>query len=376
MLNHISDEAIQPIDISKTLGENMVLLNNAHGYGRLKPIIQQQKIFDIIDFPIAKDPTTIFLWLEKEIAILEACGGKSDELFLRRAILTGLETTLQSNSVFESNDFWFNVRGAINLIKKFSYEEVKTLICDYWEAHRNRRMAVNRDPFDPTKKVAVSYQATGSGFKSNKKCDFCFKYRKRLAKSHKSGDCYYGDKEGWTKVNQTDQTNFAQGDNKDDSSSYSGLCLNVSAPIVYDTGCTPLSYFKDKPSNLKPYTGSIKSASNHLVQAKGIGHFKLGDTIIDSFIKRNLDANQISYENDDIQCSACIEGKLTKSPKQNKAQDLKSYEVLEMIEADSTVFPIDSYDGFHANVKFIDRSTGYIFGGWLSNQCIRTIQKI
>ena len=114
VLNHISDEAIQPIDISKSLGENMALLNNAYGYGRLKPIIQQQKILDLIDFPIAKDPTAIFLWFEKEMAILEAFGGKADELFLRRAILTGLETTLQSNSVFESNDFWFNVRGAIN----------------------------------------------------------------------------------------------------------------------------------------------------------------------------------------------------------------------------------------------------------------------
>jgi hypothetical protein len=43
VLNHITDEAIQPLDISKSLSDNLVLLNNAYGYGRLKPIAQQQK---------------------------------------------------------------------------------------------------------------------------------------------------------------------------------------------------------------------------------------------------------------------------------------------------------------------------------------------
>ena len=31
------------------------------------------------------------------------------------------------------------------------------------------------------------------------------------------------------------------------------------------------------------------------------------------------------------------------------------------------MFPIVSHDGLIANVKFVDRSTGYIFTGWLTN---------
>ena len=437
LLNHIGDEAIQPLDISKKLATNLVLLNNAYGYGRLKPISQQQKILDLIDFPVQKDPTIVFLWLDKELSILKACGGTADELFLRRVIMAALETSLNPTSVFQTGDFWFNLRGSLNLSTTFKYEEIKTMICDYWEAHRNKKLPVDRSPFDPTKKVAASANQV---VKSSKKCDYCLKFRKRLSKSHNTSDCYFGDNEGWKKIQKTNLANESNSDevdsdsNKDDSLSYS--CMNVS-PIFYDTGCTPTSYFKDKPMNLKPYHGSVKTASNQKVEAKGVGNVKLGKINIEnviwvpsfehnllsgiqlmnmgfnqhisdsklvvtrdnevclkepselnlyssgigkiydlnywhkrlshfsnSILKRNLDLNNIQYKVSTIQCESCLRAK-TKRKSIRKEPSTDNYKPLEMIEADTTVFPIKSYDGYGSNVKFVDRSTGFIFTGWL-----------
>ncbi|MEY5045629.1 MAG: hypothetical protein RL713_854, partial [Bacteroidota bacterium] len=452
LLNHIADEAIQPLDISKTLSENMVLLNNAYGYGRLKPIAQQQKILDLIDFPVRRDPTTVFLWLEKELSILNACGGKNDELFLRRVIMAALETSLNPTSVFESGDFWFSLRGTFNLSTTFKYEDVKTMICEYWEAHRNKKLPVEKDPFDPTKKAAAAYQVT----KSFKKCDYCLKYRKRLSKSHNTPDCFFGDNEGWNKLQKSNLAKESgesenENSNKGDSS-YSSLCMSVS-PVYYDTGCTPTSYFKDKPMNLKHYDGSVKTASNQKVNAKGIGEIKLGKITIDNviwvpsfehnllsgiqlmnmgydqaitqrklkvtkdneiclkgtynpsvglieidhsylnlytsginkihdvnhwhkrlshfsarLIKRNLDLKNIKYLESEIHCESCLQAKAKRKSIRHKIpKSITNYQPLEMIEADTTVFPIKSYDGYCSNVKFVDRCSGFIFTGWLSD---------
>lgn len=56
------------------------------------------------------------------------------------------------------------------------------------------------------------------------------------------------------------------------------------SPVYYDTGCTPTSYFKDKPMNLKNYEGSVKTASNQKVNARGVGEIKLGRITIDNVI--------------------------------------------------------------------------------------------
>ena len=447
VLNHITDEAIQPLDISKSLSDNLVLLNNAYGYGRLKPIAQQQKILDLIDFPVRKDPTRVFLWLEKEISILTACGGTADELFMRRAIMSGLEASVNSNSVFESGDFWFMLRGTLNLCTTFKYEDVKTMVCEYWEAHRNKRIEYDSSQFDPTKKAATSLQVKG-----NKKCEFCTRHRKRISNSHDTANCFFGDKPGW---NKTQVANLAQdqtAEKKDDDSNKSETspypaCLNVSAPIFYDTGCTPTSYFKDKPANLVHFEGSVKTATNSAAEAKGKGKIQLGKLSLDNivwvpsfqynllsgiqlmnlgykqvindnqlqilkdnevictgsynpsyglieikasanlvskssiltltqwhnrlthlstnFLIRNLKANNIDFKQEDIKCTACIIGKMKRMPKLIK--NPQNYEPLQMIEADTTVFPLTSYDGYHANVKFVDRSTGFIYSGWLKD---------
>ncbi len=70
-------------------------------------------------------------------------------------------------------------------------------------------------------------------------------------KSHNTDDCYFGDKEGWTKIKQTNQTNLVQEANKYDSSSYSGLCSVMYAMLCSrpDLACAifVVSQFLDRP---------------------------------------------------------------------------------------------------------------------------------
>ena len=57
----------------------------------------------------------------------------------------------------------------------------------------------------------------------------------------------------------------------------------------------------------------------------------------------------INFKDDSVEC---IRGLVTLDP--------YTYDILEMVESDSTTFSIVSYDGFANNVKFVDRNSGYI----------------
>ena len=105
-------------------------------------------------YPVSKDPSQVFLWLDKQLDILKACGGSTDELFLRRVISAGLESTCNSGSVFESGDFWFSIRGTLNQKSDFNYESVKNDIWSFWDSHRNKRVVVDCSLFNPAKKLA------------------------------------------------------------------------------------------------------------------------------------------------------------------------------------------------------------------------------
>jgi hypothetical protein len=74
-----------------------------------------------------------------------------DEIFLRQIFETGLESCRSANAVFEVGDFWLIVRGQLNSLKQFNLENLKNMIWEFWEAHRNKRIAVDKTAFDPTK---------------------------------------------------------------------------------------------------------------------------------------------------------------------------------------------------------------------------------
>ncbi len=72
--------------------------------------------------------------------------------------------------------------------------------------------------------------------------------------------CFYGDKEGWDKVEANKPTPLAY------------------FTAYHDTASTPRSYFKDRPENFREvYSGSVITADNKAAPVKGIGSVKFGD---------------------------------------------------------------------------------------------------
>lgn len=97
---------------------------------------------------------------------------------------------------------------------------------------------------------------------------------------------------------------------------------------------------------------------------KLFGHFNKRSVL------RNLNLNKISASESSKECEECLKGK-SKVSKKMKTNNSKAYELLEMIESDSTPFPIDSYDGFSHNLKFVDRKSG-----WISSVFIKRLNSI
>jgi hypothetical protein len=190
--DNISDEAINALDPSLEVEENLALLNRAYGYGRLRPIAQEKKILDLVEFPVNKDPNQGFLWLDKQFNILKLCAGTLDERFLRRVMETGLECSQNPNSFYDVGDFWAKVRGELNQLATFELESVKTQIWDHRECFRNKRVDYDKEPFNPIKKTAPKAFNIGK----NSKCEYCSKFRQRIAGGHTTDTCYFGDSPG------------------------------------------------------------------------------------------------------------------------------------------------------------------------------------
>jgi hypothetical protein len=75
LVTNICDEAIGALNADKTFNENLSLLNKAYAYDRLKPLNQRKNILDNVDFPVNEDLNQIFMWIDKQFSLLEACGG-------------------------------------------------------------------------------------------------------------------------------------------------------------------------------------------------------------------------------------------------------------------------------------------------------------
>ena len=440
VVGNISDEAISPIDPTQPINVILDRLNEIFGYGNYSPSNQKQTIISMIQFPIGKDPNQVFLWLGKQLDILELCNGKSTVDFLRNVFEDGLSCT-RGNSVFvENSDFWAEMRGRLNELDDQAFSDMSKIrqkIWKFWDARRNKKIKVDQTPFDPTIKLANALNATE--FRSKRKCDYCLKWRKHLSKSHDTEKCFYGDVEG---LNKKQANLLENGGNKSSSTYLAFPVFDSPSKIIYDTGCTPVSYFREKPRNMVDKHGSVLTASNETIPTYGVGEVEIGNLklkdvvyvpqfkynllsgiqvmregysqiIEDGILKildksgkllalgeynpisgliemqtgnsflvnapeknlhewhkclghfnkntitRNLRLNNIAFKNVSKDCEECISGKLTVSRK-SQSNSKKSYDVLEMIESDSTPFPVESYDGFSHSLKFIDRKSGWI----------------
>ena len=169
VVGNISDEAISPIDPTQPINVVLDRLNEIFGYGNYSPSNQKQTIISLIQFPIGKDPNQVFLWLGKQLDILELCNGKSTVDFLRNVFEEGLSCTRGANSVFvENSDFWAEMRGRLNELDDQVFSDLSKIrqkIWKFWDARRNKKIKVDQTPFDPTIKLANALNATKSSSK-------------------------------------------------------------------------------------------------------------------------------------------------------------------------------------------------------------------
>jgi hypothetical protein len=115
------------------------------------------------------------------------------------------------------------------------------------------------------KSSSLAQEGPSKGFAHSitpkKMCEWCQKHnRRRVQGSHTKEKCFYGDKEGWDKVEANKPTPLAY------------------FTAYHDTASTPRSYFKDRPENFREvYSGSVMTADNKAAPVKGIGSVKFGD---------------------------------------------------------------------------------------------------
>ena len=343
--------------------------------------------------------------------------------------------------MFEVGDFWFIVRGQLNSLKQFNLENVKNMIWEFWEAHRNKDKAAP----DSIKKLAAAYNLSGK--KDKTRCDFCLKFMKKIANGHTTDYCFFGDKEGWDKINKS---NLAESNKLD--SQYQCL-LSEKVRAFHDSGCTPTSYFLEKPVNLIKSQSLIKTASNQTVLSNGFGNVKVGDIILkgvrhvpsfsynlvsgiqimkmgfrqvfyndrleilkgdkvvytgqynqenglielndvdhqenlanniksslglydwhkklghvgSQMLKRTSSKHNIKFIDNSVDCESCLKSKATSKRVTRFKRDSVEYDVLEMIKSDTTPFPVQSYDGYLYNVKYVCRSIGFIQLYWIKD---------
>ena len=210
--------------------------------------------------------------------ILGLCEGKADNTFLRQVLDTGLQCTMNRMSVtVENSDFWYEMRGKINDLEdsEFIWKTVKKSIWKFWNSRRNKGIQVDESKFDPTPKLAKAYNAQKANTYPGRKCDYCEKHRPKMSKSHNTDKCFFGDVKG------TERLKSFNAEGNKDTSNYTAL---LSAITIYDTGCTPTSFFKDLPNKFVSRPGWVKTAADHQVATKGTGEIQIGKLKIEDVV--------------------------------------------------------------------------------------------
>ena len=115
-------------------------------------------------------------------------------------------------------------------------------------------------------------------------CIWCKKHnRRRIQASHTQDRCFYGDNEGWTKLETIS--------NKRPDQSY--------FVAFHDSASTPRSYFKDKPNDCQSNRSFVLTANNTKVPVEGSGTVRFGNmtlkdvAYVPSFSKNLISGIQI-----------------------------------------------------------------------------------
>ena len=429
MMMNIADDALGSFNPDMNVSENLTKINQDHGYGFLNPERHEEHINNLIAFDVRRNPSTVFMWLDKQFDILSCCDTSPNDKFKRRTVLRGLASHIHNKSVFTQDDFWFRCRGDINMNQSWTYDEIKKYVNKYWDSHRNSSLLVDNNSFSP-QEGKVDHKS----YRASRNCDYCSKYPERnvIKGTHDTAKCHFGDNPGRIKLEQ-----FT---NKSSGTAYT-------SPTFHDSGSTPTSFFRDCPQNFVSKPGSVQTADSSSVPTTGYGSVRFGDMELNGVIhapsfshnllsgiqvmlngyKQVIFKNKLEiftsddklvatgeYDakyglikmNDVIKQSNSVKAKYTMMEWHSKLghiseslirRTLKSYgllfvgsfekcdiclnsklkrlkikkvsktktQVLEVIEADPKSYSIKSYDGFQKLLKLVDNASGYVYQEFL-----------
>jgi hypothetical protein len=131
----------------------------------------------------------------------------------------------------------------------------------------------------------------GSGRNNQRQCQNCSKKannRMKVAKSHDTSNCFYGDRPGWDRQGTAATANTAEDSGNKSATDY------FSSKLVYDTGATPKSFVKDMPSKFTSAKGNVSTANGSLTSILGQGKIKFGKIEVDATYVSSFSNNLVS----------------------------------------------------------------------------------
>lgn len=266
LLKTIHQDVFASLHIDETITVSGILdqLEAAFGHQYESPVLLKAKIEREIQLPKHKDPRKTFQWLDSKFQILISANST------QVSAIDYVNYLLYAMEKPECSSFWLNCRGHLNMnldqigVPGSEFETlvlVKRYIYRYWEAYSTKQQA------SPT--------ANFAGHKSKAKCSFCVKHKRfRTAGSHADKDCLFGDQPGYTSMENKQESHYSQ--------------------LFFDTGATPVSFVKDKPTHLIPEKGLVKVANGTSIRSKGTGKVRFGEIEINAIWVPDFQKNLIS----------------------------------------------------------------------------------
>jgi hypothetical protein len=274
--NNIADSAIGEFDASKSITESIQQLKNSFGHGYLNISDYRSMIEKAICFPPTKNPRRCFLWLQKQLQVLQGAG----DIAMSDKELVALMVKALDPDRYPKPFFWENCLTELktdlylgSLGPAENFEATKIHIMLHWQLKASQEVKMKEALADYSSDTIGSVNmADGS-----RSCTFCSRpelKRLNLKNGHNTERCFYGDNIGFVKLNKNGQqyppspkiaTNCFSQSNQSNTPKY-----------YYDTGATPTSFVKTKPNNFLKVLGNVNTAGENTFETKGTGTVTLG----------------------------------------------------------------------------------------------------
>jgi len=280
LLEHLSEDVLLTIVVKDSLVDILKSLNKIYGYSNVDPVNIKRDIRRTCNFHPSKDPSFVFLAINKLMLELNSAGGSMNDSQLLECYHDGM-------SGDPSKDvFWFNCRGEMNMkrLSSFTQDSAEEFIQKFWNAHKIK-------PSERSYYVNDNQQKDLSRKKRN--CEYCAIHRPSNQSSHDTKRCFLKRKESSNAASEMNNYGNKEVEN----------CLLTRNEIYYDTGSSKTMITVSpkvdvKSTNTKVYTaGSFQPP--HEAESIGtvqVGAMKVSALHMPTFSKSLLSGVQLARE--------------------------------------------------------------------------------